>query len=390
MFFTVGTFVIFATIIAWVITLVVRRKTNEVDQVLEDWEVDYGPQRFSYIQLYKATDGFKRDNIVGTGGFGIVYRGVITVNGYTKEIAVKRIKRDIKDGLKDFVSEIVSISRLRHRNLIELLGYCRQRGELLLVYDFMPNGSLDRYLFGKENLMNWRQRFEIIKGVAAGLVYLHEEWAQVVVHRDIKSANVLLDRDLKSKLSDFGLARLYDHGGDSQTTSVVGTFGYLAPELTKTGKATTMTDVFAFGSMLLEVVSGRRPSDTTFDEAKGEYLLTMDWALECWKRGMLLQVVDEKLKEDYVEEEVYKVVQLAVLCSHNNPAMRLTIRQVMGILEGDVSLPPMSPIDLSSACMAVKQLDGFDGFSSRPISQTSQFEITSDIQSSPAEIDSTN
>ncbi|KMZ58912.1 hypothetical protein ZOSMA_72G00730 [Zostera marina] len=142
-------------------------------------------------------------------------------------------------------------------------------------------------------VLNWNQRFEIVKGVAAGLLYLHEEGVQVVVHRDIKAANVLLDGDLKNKLSDFGLARLYDHGGNSRTTSVVETLGYLAPELMKTGKAMTMTD----------------------------------WALECWKRGMLLQVVDGKLKEDYVEEEVYKVVQLVVLCSHTNPTTRLTIWQ---------------------------------------------------------------
>lgn len=382
MFFTVGTFVAFGTIIAWVIAVVVRGKTIEDDEVLEDWEVDYGPQRFAYVQLYEATGGFKRDNIVGSGGFGIVYRGVITVTGstITKEVAVKRIAHDSKQGLKEFISEIVTTSRLRHRNLLELLGYCRRSDELLLVYEFMPNGSLDRYLFDKEKSINWNQRFEIIKGVAAGLLYLHEEWMQVVVHRDIKSANVLLDGDLNSKLSDFGLARLYDHGSNSQTTSIVGTFGYLAPEMTKTGKATTMTDVFAFGSVLLEAVSGRRASATTFDEVGGECLVIMDWAMECWKRGMLFQVVDEKLKGDYVEDEVNKVVQLALLCSHPDPATRLTIRQVTRILEGDVSLPPISPFDLSSACLAVKQLDGFDGFSSLPISEQSLIEMTSNVE----------
>ncbi|KAI9083796.1 hypothetical protein K1719_034264 [Acacia pycnantha] len=142
--------------------------------------------------------------------------------------------------MREFIAEIVSIGRLRHRNLVSLLGYCRRNCELLLVYDFMPNGSLDKYLFNQPSVtLNWMQRFRIIKGVASGLCYLHEEWEQVVVHRDIKASNVLLDSELNGRLGDFGLARLYDHGTDPATTHVVGTLGYLAPEYTTTGRATT-------------------------------------------------------------------------------------------------------------------------------------------------------
>ena len=162
--------------------------------------------------------------------------------------------------MKEFVAEIISMGRLRHRNLVQLLGYCRRKGELLLVYDYMPNGSLDKFLYGKENTnLNWLQRFRILKGVASGLLYLHEEWEHVVLHRDVKSSNVLLDAELNGRLGDFGLARLYDHGTNPQTTHVVGTIGYLAPELTRTGRATTYTDVFGFGAFMLEVACGRRP-----------------------------------------------------------------------------------------------------------------------------------
>ncbi|KAL2502848.1 L-type lectin-domain containing receptor kinase IV.1 [Forsythia ovata] len=175
------------------------------------------------------------------------------------EIAVKRISHESRQGIREFVAEIASMGRLRHRNLVPLLGYCRRRSELLLVYEYMPNGSLDMFLHDQPKItLNWEQRFRV-KGVASGLLYLHEEWEQVVIHRDIKASNVLLDGELNGRLGDFGLARLYDHGTDHHTTQVVGTLGYLAPEHSRTGKATTSTDVYAFGSFLLEVACGRRP-----------------------------------------------------------------------------------------------------------------------------------
>ncbi|KAK0604253.1 hypothetical protein LWI29_013793 [Acer saccharum] len=161
--------------------------------------------------------------------------------------------------MKEFVAEIVSMGKLRHRNLVQLHGYCRLKGELLLVYDYMPNGSLDKMLYSNaRSNLNWFQRFQIIRGVVSGLLYLHEEWEQVVIHRDIKPGNVLLDADLNGKVGDFGLARLYDHGSNPDTTILAGTLAYMAPELHRTRKGTTNSDVFAFGISILELASGRR------------------------------------------------------------------------------------------------------------------------------------
>uniref|UniRef100_A0A2N9J158 Protein kinase domain-containing protein n=1 Tax=Fagus sylvatica TaxID=28930 RepID=A0A2N9J158_FAGSY len=225
-----------------------RRKKYE--EIREDWEREYGPHRFSYKNLYKATKGFSDKELLGAGGFGKVYRGILPSSNI--QIAVKKVSHDSKQGIKEFVAEIISMGRLRHRNLVQLLGYCRRKGELLLVYDYMPNGSLDKFLYNNEKSnLNWIQRFRILRGVAAGLLYLHEDWEQVVIHRDVKASNVLLDSELNGRLGDFGLARLYDHGTNPQTTHVVGTIGYLAPEFTRTGKATTCTDVFAFGAFML-------------------------------------------------------------------------------------------------------------------------------------------
>ena len=162
-----------------------RRKFAEL---LEDWEHEYGPHRFKFKDLYFATKGFREKGLLGVGGFGRVYKGVMP--GSKLEVAVKRVSHESRQGMREFVSEIVSIGRLRHRNLVPLLGYCRRKGELLLVYDYMPNGSLDNYLYNQPKVtLNWSQRFRIIKGVASGLFYLHEEWEQVVIHRDIKASN---------------------------------------------------------------------------------------------------------------------------------------------------------------------------------------------------------
>ncbi|KAK0603144.1 hypothetical protein LWI29_001831 [Acer saccharum] len=235
---------------------VVRKRKYE--EVYEDWERDYSPHRFSYKTLYKATKGFKDSEVIGEGGFRKVYRGVLPSSD--EQVAVKKVSHDSRKGMKQFVAEIVSMGRLRHRNLVQLRGYCRRKGELLLVYDYMPNGSLDKVLCSNVRAnLNWFQRIRILRGVACGLLYLHEEWEQVVLHRDIKAGNVLLDADLNGKLGDFGLARLYDHDSIPQTTHLVGTVGYLAPELVRTGQATTSTDVYAFGAFMLEVACGRRP-----------------------------------------------------------------------------------------------------------------------------------
>ncbi|XP_043712712.1 L-type lectin-domain containing receptor kinase IV.2-like isoform X2 [Telopea speciosissima] len=268
--FNVGLPVIGASLVfisLFIIQFVVRRK-KKFAEVLEDWELDYRPHRFKYKDLYIATKGFKDKELLGIGGFGRVYRGVLPTSN--KVVAVKKVSHDSRQGEKEFIAEIVSIGKLRHRNIVSLLGYCRRKGELLLVYDFMPNGSLDKFLFDQSSnistTLSWSQRFRIIKSVASALLYLHEEWEQVVIHRDVKSSNVLLDEELNGRLGDFGLARLYDHGSDPKSTHVVGTFGYLAPELYRSGKANSSVDTFAFGVFSLEVACGRRPIEPQASE----------------------------------------------------------------------------------------------------------------------------
>ncbi|KAI3470770.1 hypothetical protein Pfo_027433 [Paulownia fortunei] len=321
-------------ILAIVISFYIVKKIKNMD-VIEPWELDVGPHRFSYKELKKATRGFRDKELLGFGGFGRVYKG--TLPKCNTQVAVKRINHESKQGLREFVSEIASIGRLRHRNLVLLQGWCRRRGDLLLVYDFMPNGSLDKYIFDEPKIvLTWEQRFKIIKGVASGLLYLHEEWEQTVIHRDIKAGNVLLDSEMNGRLGDFGLAKLYEHGANPSTTKVVGTLGYLAPELTKTGKPTTSSDVFAFGALLLEVVCGRRPIEA---KAMPEELILLDWVWDKWKEGSILEVVDPRLKGEYDEIEVVVVIKLGLLCSNNAPGKRPSMRQVVRYLEGEVPLP---------------------------------------------------
>ncbi|KAK7390507.1 hypothetical protein VNO78_25814 [Psophocarpus tetragonolobus] len=310
-----------------------RRHKNA--DVIEAWELEIGPHRYSYQELKKATKGFKDKQLLGQGGFGSVYKG--TLPNSKTQVAVKRISHDSKQGLREFVSEIASIGRLRHRNLVQLLGWCRRRGDLLLVYDFMANGSLDKYLFDEpETILSWEQRFKIIKDVASALLYLHEDYEQVVVHRDVKASNVLLDGELNGRLGDFGLARLYEHGANPSTTRVVGTLGYLAPEVPRTGKATPNSDVFAFGALLLEVASGLRPLEP---KALPEDMVLVDCVWNKFKQGRILDMVDPRLNGVFNEREMLMVLKLGLLCSNGAPNARPSMRQVVRFLEGEVGLP---------------------------------------------------
>ncbi|KAK0585867.1 hypothetical protein LWI29_035308 [Acer saccharum] len=315
-------------------------------EILEDWELDC-PHRFRYRDLYRATKGFKESEVIGVGGFGAVYKGVLPTSGI--EVAVKKVYRNSIQGMREFAAEIESLGRLRHKHLINLQGWCKRKNDLLLVYDYIPNGSLDSLLFDnmqtrqQGSILSWEERFNIIKGIASGLLYLHEEWEQVVIHRDIKSSNVLIDNDMNARLGDFGLARLFDHGKISHTTDVMGTIGYIAPELARTGKASACTDVFAYGILLLEIATGRRPLDT-------DNFILVDWVLEFEQLGQIIDVVDPKLGSSYVVEETELVLKLGLICSHRRPEARPTMRQVLTYLNEDDLLPAIdnrSSVDYS-------------------------------------------
>ncbi|KAE8696667.1 putative L-type lectin-domain containing receptor kinase I.6 [Hibiscus syriacus] len=343
------------TVVALLVTIfggayVTRRKKYE--EIREEWEKEYGPQRFCFKDLYKATKGFKEKELLGSGGFGRVYRGVLPSS--KEQVAVKRISHDSRQGMKEFVSEIVSMGRLRHRNLVQLLGYCRRRGELILVYDYMPNGSLDKFLFSNSmpNL-SWDQRFRILKGVASSLLYLHEEWEQVVLHRDVKASNILVDANFNGRLGDFGLAKLYDHGSNPSTTRVVGTVGYIAPELARTGKATTSTDVFAFGTFMLELACGRKPLEPQLEP---EQIILAEWVCELWKAEAILDASDPRLEGDYVSAEMELILKLGVLCTNPIAANRPSTRQMVQHLDGNITLPEIPPDGVRIDMMTVENV----------------------------------
>jgi len=366
----------FVALLACIAVFVIVQRKLAYDELREDWEVEFGPHRFSYKELFMATEGFKSKHLLGAGGFGKVYKGVLPKSKL--EVAVKRVSHDSSQGIKEFVSEVVSIGHLRHRNLVQLLGYCRRKGELLLVYDYMPSGSLDKYLYGEENkpLLEWPQRLQIIKDVASGLYYLHEKWEQVVIHRDIKASNVLLDGAMVAHLGDFGLARLYDHGTDLQTTHVVGTMGYIAPELSRTGKASPLTDVFAFGTFLLEVTCGRRPVSNSVQHGRA---MLVDRVLEYWHRGALEETVDSRLQGNYNVDEARMVLTLGLMCSHPFPGERPTMRQVMQYLDGDAPLPELAPANMSLLSLMRNQLSFDQSVLQYPWSATSMGTMTPGI-----------
>ncbi|XP_057837075.2 L-type lectin-domain containing receptor kinase IV.2-like [Cryptomeria japonica] len=310
-------------------------KRGKQREAVEEWEEEFWPHKIPYQELKIATHGFGEESLFGRGGFGKVYRGVLPSTGL--EVAIKCLTRDLYQGMKDFVAEISSLGRLQHRNLVRLQGWCQNKNQLFLVYDYMPNGSLDRFIFGNpENVLGWSQRYSILKGVAAGLLYLHQEWEWVVVHRDLKSQNILLDSQFNAKLGDFGLARLHDPTQKSQTSGVAGTLGYMAPEIMRTGKATEGTDVFSFGIVLLEVACGRRPLD---ESAETEKQVLVEWVRQLYAEERLMDAVDIKLEGEYNGEEMERVLNLGVVCSHPQPECRPDMKLVLQMLEGQSPIP---------------------------------------------------
>ncbi|XP_068339504.1 L-type lectin-domain containing receptor kinase IX.1-like [Pyrus communis] len=292
-----------------------------------------GPRMFSYKELAFATSNFAGVEKLGEGGFGGVYRGYI--KDLKSYVAVKKISSKSKQGLKEFASEVRIISQLRHRNLVQLIGWCHKK-KLLLVYEFMPNGSLDSHLFTEKCLLLWGLRYKIAQGLASGLLYLHQEWEQCVLHRDIKSSNVMLDSNFNAKLGDFGLARLVDHGKQSKTTIVAGTRGYMALEYVITGKASKESDVYSFGIVALEIACGRKPIDLSLESSQVEMV---EWVWELYGEGKVIEAADPKLHGDFDEKEMECLLIVGLWCAHPDYHFRPSIQQAIQVLNFEVLLP---------------------------------------------------
>ncbi|CAL5074749.1 unnamed protein product [Urochloa decumbens] len=307
----------------------------------EEFEKGSGPKRFEYSQLNIATRGFSEEDKLGEGGFGAVYRGFLKELGL--HVAIKRVSRGSVQGRKEYASEVKIISRLRHRNLVQLIGWCHEGRELLLVYELMPNGSLDTHLYNPTILLTWPVRFKIVLGLGSALLYLQQEWEQCVVHRDIKPSNIMLDASFGAKLGDFGLARLFDHGRGSHTTNLAGTMGYMDPECFLTGRAGPESDVYSFGVVLLEVACGRRPVVVPDDQEADQLGRTrlVEWVWGLYGRGAAVEAVDERMGSDFDRGEMERVTVVGLACAHPDSSLRPSIRQAMSMLQCEVTLPTL-------------------------------------------------
>ncbi|XP_058072803.1 cysteine-rich receptor-like protein kinase 10 [Magnolia sinica] len=347
------------------------RKEKEEQQALSHYLrtpdgsefVDAGMQRDQILELpiinlaaiQAATANFSNENKLGEGGFGPVYKGMLSDG---KEIAVKRLSRSSGQGLEEFKNEVKLIAKLQHRNLVRLLNYCIERGEKLLIYEYMPNTSLDAFLFDpvKRAQLGWERRHNIIGGITKGLVYLHEDSRLRIIHRDLKASNVLLDHEMNPKISDFGMARFLG-GNQSQvnTNRVVGTYGYMAPEYAMGGVFSVKSDVYSFGVLLLEIISGKRNSSLHLPE-DAQSLLIYAWGL--WCDGRAVELIDPLLAESCPTNEVFKWIHIALLCVQQDPMDRPTMSLVILMLKSEsMKLPqPTQPgfffaraVDKSSA-----------------------------------------
>ncbi|KAF8016903.1 hypothetical protein BT93_H2186 [Corymbia citriodora subsp. variegata] len=291
---------------------------------------------FTLRQIKAATDNFDSANKIGEGGFGSVYKGLLS-DGTT--IAVKQLSSKSKQGNREFVTEIGMISALQHPHLVKLYGCCIEGNQLLLVYEYMENNSLARALFGPEEFqlkLDWGTRHKICVGIARGLAYLHEESRLKIVHRDIKATNVLLDKDLNPKISDFGLAKLDEEDNTHISTKIAGTYGYMAPEYAMHGYLTEKADIYSFGIVALEVVSGR--SNTSYQKKEKCFYL-LDWARVLKERGNLMDLVDQRLGSHFDKEEVRAMINVALLCTKTTPTLRPPMSSVVSMLEGKVVVP---------------------------------------------------
>ncbi|CAM6048109.1 unnamed protein product, partial [Sphagnum compactum] len=311
----------------------IQEEYRQIEQ--EFAKKDVQPRMYAYKDLQKATNNFHDNMKLGQGAFGAVYKGVL--DGC--EIAVKLLLPEVQQGMEEFSNEIVLVTSMRHKNLVKLKGCCfGDREQRILVYEFVENNNLAEVIFeGRGDLnMDWSIRKNICIGIASGLKYLHQDVRPPIVHRDIKPANILLDIDLNAKIADFGLARLFPKiGSHVSTINIVGTMGYLAPEYISLGQLSEKVDVYSFGVVLLEIVSGRRSIDHTL---YGDQIFLLNWAWRLHEEDKLLDIMDQKLKDSYVHEEILRSIKVGLLCVQVTPSRRPSMDKVVAMLEGNMEI----------------------------------------------------
>ncbi|CAD5195647.1 unnamed protein product [Musa acuminata subsp. malaccensis] len=316
--------------------LLSRKKLRQhSEQELAGFSSDKKIKIFSYSDLSSATDNFCPDKRIGRGGFGTVYKGTLR-NGVT--VAIKVLSAESKQGVKEFLTEIDTIANVGHPNLVELIGCCVQDSSRILVYEHMENGSLDRTLLGmnidKSTKLSWNIRSAICIGTARGLAFLHEDLEPPIVHRDIKASNILLDSNFDPKIGDFGLAKLFPDNVTHISTRVAGTTGYLAPEYALQGQLTKKADVYSFGVLVIEIISGRSISKS-YLSGVNQFLLERTWQL--FQEGRLKELIDPVLQE-YPEEQVLKFIKVALFCTQAVAVRRPSMTQVVHMLSQPIRL----------------------------------------------------
>ncbi|KAG8096662.1 hypothetical protein GUJ93_ZPchr0013g34324 [Zizania palustris] len=291
-------------------------------------------QVFSLKELKFATRNFNMMNCIGRGGFGAVYKGNLKDG---TQIAVKRLSAESKQGVNEFLTEIKVISNVRHPNLVQLIGCCVEGTNRLLVYEYAENNSLANALLGTKRRcipLNWKKRAAICIGTASGLAFLHEEAQPRIVHRDIKASNILLDKKLLPKIGDFGLAKLFPDAITHISTRVAGTMGYLAPEYALLGQLTKKADIYSFGVLVLEVISGQSSSKSTWGH---DMLVLVEWTWKLRQEERLLEIVDPEL-EEYPEEQVLRFIKVALLCTQATSQQRPSMKQVVDMLSNPTEI----------------------------------------------------
>ncbi|CAN6229703.1 unnamed protein product [Urochloa humidicola] len=309
-----------------------------------------------FSTVYSATNNFS--DKLGEGGFGPVYKGILPDG---QEIAIKRLSKSSSQGLEEFKNEVMVLSKLQHRNLVRLFGCCIHGEEKMMLYEYMPNKSLDSFIFNesKRLVLGWKLRYKIIQGIGRGLLYLHQDSRLKIIHRDLKASNILLDDDFNPKISDFGMARIFDeHQLQDLTRRIVRTYGYISPEYAMEGKYSEKSDVFSFGVLILEIVSGRRNS-CFVDEEWSMNLLGYAWTL--WKEGSVSELIDPLMGTTYTYDEVCRCIQVGLLCVQELPAERPTMPLVLRMLSGDVTIP--SPKQAAFFVGRVPHLPADDNYS---------------------------